>query len=65
MPSTTISEEGLATISAISEQLQTGLDLDAIEAITTLIVNGGVHPDAVSALILELRRGVNSNRTKK
>lgn len=54
-----ISEEALSTINAISEELQTGLDSASIEAITTLI-SSGVHPDALSALILELRREVHS-----
>ena len=51
----TVSEETIETINAISTELQTGLDSNSLESIATLI-SCGVHPDALSALILELRR---------
>ena len=51
----TVSEQTIETINALSAELQTGLDSKSLEAIATLI-SCGVHPDALSALILELRR---------
>ena len=48
-------ETTIDTIKTISSHLQTGLDSKSLDAIVTLISNG-VHPDAISALILELRR---------
>jgi hypothetical protein len=63
----TVSKETISTINAISTHLESGLDSKSLEAMTTLI-SCGVHPDALSALILELRRemtmgihSINSN----
>lgn len=64
MLSTNISNDTINTIKAISDQLQTGLDIESIHAITTLI-ESGVHPDALTALILELRREIVNIEKKK
>jgi hypothetical protein len=49
------------TISKLATTLETGLQKNEIQSIIALLENG-VHPDALAALILELRRaGVPTN----
>jgi len=43
------------TITRLAQVLDTGLDQKAIESIVALLENG-VHPDALAALIIEIRR---------
>eukprot|EP00554_Chaetoceros_debilis_P006509 CAMPEP_0194078848 /NCGR_PEP_ID=MMETSP0149-20130528/5155_1 /TAXON_ID=122233 /ORGANISM="Chaetoceros debilis, Strain MM31A-1" /LENGTH=67 /DNA_ID=CAMNT_0038760179 /DNA_START=15 /DNA_END=218 /DNA_ORIENTATION=- len=45
----------MESITALSNALNTGLDQKSLASITTLLSNG-VHPDALAALIVELRR---------
>ncbi len=45
----------IQTITRMAKALDTGLDQNAIEAILVLLDNG-IHPDALAALILELRK---------
>lgn len=47
----------LVHFETISSLLQTGLGKNELEPILNLLRNG-VHPDAISVLILELRREV-------
>ena len=45
----------IQTITRLAQVLDTGLDQKAIESIVALLENG-VHPDALAALIIEIRR---------
>lgn len=49
------SPSGIRAATNLAEVLDTGLDQKSIESIITLLGNG-IHPDALAALILELRR---------
>jgi len=45
----------IQTITELADVLDTGLNQTSIESIMTLLQNG-VHPDSLAALIIELRR---------
>ena len=49
------SKSAIQTITKLAQALDTQLDQQAIESIVTLLENG-VHPDALAALIIEFRR---------
>ena len=55
-------ETDTKTITAMAELIDSGLDHESIQSISTLLKNG-VHPDALAALIIELRRGAGGNGT--
>jgi len=54
-PTMTTDPSTIQTITELADVLDTGLNQTSIESIMTLLQNG-VHPDSLAALIIELRR---------